>query len=183
MISLAPLSLIGPPLTQIKNAVKPAIRLSLLFHWPMDVINSIISAVAEQVFTDEMINHLADKVMAIKPDKPTSKLIFENQLSEVNLQIENLVNAVQMGIVSDTTKAHLAELEQRRSELEKRIKECSEDGFMPARDDVVEYIRRLREYSNMNDELKRVLVDVFVEEVMAEGEDVKICMKKWVDHK
>ena len=141
----------------------------------------IISAVAEQVFTDEMINHLADKVMAIKPDKPTSKLIFENQLSEVNLQIENLVNVVQMGIVSDTTKARLAELEQRRSELEKRIKECSEDGFMPARDQVVEYIRRLREYGNMNDELKRVLVDVFVDSVTVDGDIVNIKMNAMND--
>ena len=129
------------------------------------------------MFTDEMIDHLADKVMEIKPDKPTSKLIFENQLSEVNSQIENLVTAVQMGIVSDTTKAHLVELEQRKSELEKRIKECSDDGFMPTRDEAVEYIRRLREYSNMNDELKRVLVDVFVEMAKVEGENVDVIVK------
>lgn len=137
----------------------------------------IITAVAKMILTDEFIDRIADKVMEIKPDKPTSKLIFENQLAEVNTQIDNLVRAVQMGIVSDTTKAHLAELEQHKTELESRIGECSGDDFMPSREDVVEYIRRLREYENMNDELKRVMVDVFVEKAYISQDTVEISIK------
>ena len=129
---------------------------------------------AKAVLTDEMIDRLVDKVMEIKPDKPTSRLIFEKQLADVSAQIENLVNAVQMGIVSDTTRAHLAELEQQKAELERRIAECGGGDYTPERAAVVEYIRSLREYSNMNDEIKRVIVDVFVEGIYINKNSVNI---------
>ncbi len=52
--------------------------------------------------------------------------------------------------------------------------ECGGGDYTPERAAVVEYIRSLREYSNMNDEIKRVLVDVFVEGIYINKNSVNI---------
>ena len=47
--------------------------------------------------------------------------LYEQQLREADTAIGNLLNAIQQGILTRSTKARLEELENRRDELEAKL--------------------------------------------------------------
>lgn len=63
------------------------------------------------MLTDEMISEIADKIIALQGRENTAIPLLKDRLSEDNQRIDNLVNAMKMGIITKATKSHLSELE------------------------------------------------------------------------
>ena len=57
--------------------------------------------------------------MLFRSDLP----IYEKQLKETEVGITNMLNAIQMGILTSSTKERLEALEEQRKELQARIAE------------------------------------------------------------
>ena len=60
-------------------------------------------------------------VMELQGRDSLSLPAFEKQLSETNAAIDNLLNAIQQGILTKSTKERLEQLEASRDELEQKI--------------------------------------------------------------
>lgn len=78
----------------------------------------LLNEVMNTILTDEMISEIADKVIALQGRENTAISLLNERLSEVNQRIDNLVNAMEMGIVTKSTKEHLDELELDRERIE-----------------------------------------------------------------
>ena len=72
-------------------------------------------------YDDALIEQLADDVMKLQDSENTVVPVLKNQLAEVEKGIENLLNAIMMGICGESTKNKMAELEARKSELQIQI--------------------------------------------------------------
>ena len=79
--------------------------------------NLVIKRVMATIFDNECIDRLVKAVLKLQEQDNSVILVLENQLKEVEKGIENLVNAIQMGIISTSTKQRLDDLESQKNDL------------------------------------------------------------------
>ena len=72
---------------------------------------------------DASMNAIIAKVMELQNQESTDLPIYEKQLKETEVGITNMLNAIQMGILTSSTKGRLEALEEQRKELQARIAE------------------------------------------------------------
>ena len=76
---------------------------------------------------DASMNAIIAKVMELQNQESTDLTIYEKQLKETEVGITNMLNAIQMGILTSSTKERLEALEEQRKELQARSAEESSD--------------------------------------------------------
>ena len=72
---------------------------------------------------DDCIRSIVDAVMILQEQENTVLPLLEKQMKDIERGIENLLNAIQEGILTSSTKGRLEKLETQQKELEIRIAE------------------------------------------------------------
>lgn len=70
---------------------------------------------------DGFVNYLATKAFELQEKESSELPLLRKQLEETEKGIENMLNAIQAGILNDSTKKRLDNLEALKSELEASI--------------------------------------------------------------
>lgn len=90
---------------------------------------------------------------------------LQQQLRDCEKGIENVLNAIQMGIVTASTKERLEQLEQQREALKTSILQAQITRPQYDKKQIVQWISRFK-YGNINDKAyQREIIDVFVNSV------------------
>ena len=63
---------------------------------------------------DEEIDRIADAVVALQAKEDPTIPALNQQLSDCEKAIENMLNAIQMGILTESTKERLEQLEKQK---------------------------------------------------------------------
>ena len=105
--------------------------------------------------------------MVMKIQKEDNKEIpeYEKQLESAKRSIENMLNAMEMGVVTESAKQRLEELEQQKKNLEEQIAELSFKKPMLKPENIRNWLYRLRTLNPEKLEHRRVLVDTFVNKI------------------
>ena len=72
------------------------------------------------MFTEDMIDKIADKVMVLQDKEDTAIPLLKKELAETEKYIDNLIDAMQMGMLTKSTKQRLDELEARKEYWDKQ---------------------------------------------------------------
>ena len=99
-----------------KTCDKKAVRK----QWLEDLV---VNETMKLVEDDASMNAIIAKVMELQNQESTDLPIYEKQLKETEVGITNMLNAIQMGILTSSTKERLEALEEQRKELQARIAE------------------------------------------------------------
>lgn len=83
--------------------------------------NLIVKAVTDKIMDDELMDHLADALFALQLAEDTKIPQMKEQVAKVENEIENMLNAIQQGIILDSTKKRLADLEEQKKKLEIKL--------------------------------------------------------------
>ena len=83
--------------------------------------NLVIDYIRRIIFDDELIEMLADKVMEMQCVENTTLPLLKKQYAETQRSIDNLLNAIQQGILTPSTKQRMEDLERQKSELSVQI--------------------------------------------------------------
>ena len=75
----------------------------------------------QRVFQDELIAQIADKLVELQNTEDNTLPLLRKQLADTNRGIENMLNAIQQGILTSSTKERLEELEKLQEELKTSI--------------------------------------------------------------
>ena len=75
------------------------------------------------IMDDAMIDSIVSSVMELQNKENTNLPLYEKQLRETETGIQNMLNAIQAGILTSSTKERLEALETQKKELEARIAE------------------------------------------------------------
>jgi hypothetical protein len=70
-----------------------------------------------RVLRDEEIDRIANDLVAMQDREDTMLPVLRQQLADAEKGIENMLNAIQQGIITASTKARLEELEAQKSDL------------------------------------------------------------------
>lgn len=113
--------------------------------WIEDVV---VAELAKIVNSDEMITAIADRFMAWQAREQTDDVLIdlERNLSQVTSAIQNNLRLIDSGILTDSIKSHLVELEGQRVSLETGIAKHKLAGNAPKleRDTVLWFLTRFR---------------------------------------
>lgn len=128
----------------------------------------VVKFTVEKVLTDDNIELIATKTaeMLAKEVHNTSMLEeLQLNLKETNKKIKNIMSAIEQGIVTQSTKARLDELEQQHQSLETQIA-CEEIKKPILTKDRIKYWLQSFKDGNMNDiEYQRRVIDMLVNSV------------------
>ena len=81
----------------------------------------VILLIQKFIFDDVLLDRLADTLIAKLNAESSTLPILRKQLNEIEKGIDNLVNAIQAGILTASTKQRLEQLEAEKSELSVQI--------------------------------------------------------------
>lgn len=81
----------------------------------------VVEQTMKMVMDDKTIEAITAMVLDLQDKENTALPLYEQQLREVENAIQNLLNAIQMGILTKSTKSRLEELESNKEDLEIKI--------------------------------------------------------------
>jgi len=128
-------------------------------EWIEDLV---ISSTMQMVMDDAAIEAIVSMMMDLQNRENTNLPLYERQLQEVNAGIQNVLNAIQQGILTKSTKARLEELEAARDEIESRI--AGEKLATPklSAEFMTFWLQRFRKLDVAQLSHRKMLIDTFV---------------------
>ncbi len=118
-----------------------------------------IPIIVREMSRDEAIISM---VMDLQDRENTNLPLYEQQLHETETAIENLLNAIQQGILTKSTKARLEELETAKEEMEVKI--ANEKLAKPkiSAEFMTFWLHRFRKLDVTQKSHRKMLIDTFV---------------------
>ena len=102
---------------------------------------------------------------AMQEQEDTMTPVLKQQLQQCEMEIRNVMKAIRQGIITDTTKECLEELEEQRDSLKASIAQLALERRKFTKEEVVDWISRYKD-GNINDpDYRREIVDTFVNSV------------------
>ncbi len=87
-------------------------------QWIEDIV---VTETMKLIMDDKFVESAISFVMDLQERENTDLPLYEQQLYEANIAINNMLNAIQQGVFTKSTKERLEELEANKEEIEKRI--------------------------------------------------------------
>lgn len=137
----------------------------------------VINATIDMVLQDDVIEAISEnivKLLEYERENNEVLLALQVNMKDVEKQIKNVMNAIKQGIITESTKTTLMELESMKSDLELRI--AQEELVKPTLTKA-EIIFWLDQFKNgdLNDvEYQKRLIDVFVNSVFVYDDKIVI---------
>ena len=122
----------------------------------------VLRKTMEMVMDDKVIEAIVAMLMDLQDQENISLPLYEQQLKETETAIQNLLNAIQMGILTKSTKSRLEELEQTKEDLETKI--ACEKMAKPriTEEQMTFWLHRFRKLDVEKPEHQKMLIDTFV---------------------
>ena len=121
-----------------------------------------IKVVKQIIFNDKLLNNLADELIEYVNQESPLLPQLRKQLKDTEKGIDNILNAIQAGIFTPSTKERLESLEQQKEELKIRI--AQEEIIKPPidKDKILFWLHRFRKMDTTKLEHRKRLIDSFV---------------------
>ena len=119
----------------------------------------------QRVLQDELIAQIADKLVELQNTEDDTLPLLRKQLADTNHGIENMLNAIQQGILTSSTKGRLEELEKLRKDLKASILQAELERPKYSREDIIEWISRFKYGDPDSKEYQRQIIDIFLNSI------------------
>lgn len=83
--------------------------------------DAVLNVVVAALTNEDYINQLIDALLEFQESENTDLKLLQQQLSKINKKIDNMLNAIEQGIITDSTKQRLQELESKKKDIEIQI--------------------------------------------------------------
>ena len=103
-----------------------------------------VIATIERVLRDDEIDRIADAIIDLQNREDTTPPALRQQLKDCEQGIENMLNAIQMVILTPSTKTRLEELESQRESLKVSILQAELEKPKYTKEQIVSWINRFK---------------------------------------
>ena len=131
-----------------------------------------MTEIANMLLDDNMIERIIESVMNLQDRENVALPVLQNQLDETIKGIDNMLDAIQKGIFTSSTKERLEKLEESKKELEIQI--LQEELFQPwlAPEKIRFWLYKFREGDFQNQDHRQRLVDSFVNAIYLDDDKI-----------
>jgi DNA invertase Pin-like site-specific DNA recombinase len=131
-------------------------------HW---IEETVVKLTVSKVLTDEIIDRIADAILVMQEQGDTMTPVLKQQLLQCEAEIRNVMKAIRQGIITETTKECLEELETQRESLKASIIQLQLERRKFTKDEIVAWISKYK-YGDINDrDYQKEIIDTFVNSV------------------
>ena len=134
----------------------------------------VVNATMKMLQDDQTIDAIVEMVMQLQDQENTTLPLLEKQLKETETGIQNMLNAIQAGILTSSTKERLEALEAQKKELEVRITEENLAKPKLSPDFVRFWLTRFRKLDLSQKEQRQALIDTFINAIYLYDEKMLI---------
>lgn len=122
---------------------------------------------------DELIERIADKAMEIQASERSDGILdaLKAELFEAQKSLDNLMSAIESGVVTKTTKKRLEELEATVEDLEFEIQKEKAEKPKLERDVIIFLLDQLRDGDLSDVEYRKRLINTFVHKIFLYDDD------------
>lgn len=106
----------------------------------------VVNYTMKAIMNDEVMERLIDTLMELQKKESTDLPLLKKQLAETEKGINNMLNAIQAGIFTPSTKQRLDELEETKSQLEVSILQEEMHKPLLTREQIAFFIYRFRKF-------------------------------------
>ena len=125
----------------------------------------VVDTAIKVIFSDEIIEQLIDFVMDAQQKENTRLPVLKDQLRDTEKRLANLLEAIEQGILTPTTKQRLDELEARKEALNTSILEEELKKPVLTREWMRFWFEKFRKGDVGSTEHQRQIIDTFVNSV------------------
>lgn len=141
---------------------------------------AVIRAVKDLILDDETIDWILERYKEFMSTLRGQSTVtaLEAELADTDKAIDNLMRAIEMGIITDTTKSRMMELEERKKDLAARIrieKRLTQEIDL---DKLRFTIERMRDKNIDSREYQRELINTFIKAVYVFDDRLKLILNR-----
>ena len=114
------------------------------------------------VLQDAEIQRIAKLLMEIQEREDTALPLLRRELEETDKGLRNIADAIQQGIITNTTKQRLEELEALKSEIEIKILQTELQKNVLTEEKIIFWISQFKGGNIADKAYQRAIIDVFV---------------------
>ena len=140
-------------------------------QWLEDLV---VNQTMQLVRDDAAMESIIAKVMELQDRENTNLPLYEKQLRDAESGIQNMLNAIQAGILTSSTKERLEQLEETKRELEARIAEEKLAKPKVTEDFIRFWLLRFRKLDMSLKDQRQALVDTFINSIYLYDDKVLI---------
>jgi len=134
-------------------------RKSIKKHW---IERAAVLLTVKKMLQDAEIERIADAIVALQEKEDITLPAMRQQLQECEKAIENMLNAIQQGILTASTKERLEQLESQREDLKVGILQAQMQRPRYTKEQIISWIGRFK-YGNADDpEYQKQIIDTFI---------------------
>ena len=140
-------------------------------QWLEDLV---VNQTMQLVRNDAAMESIIAKVMELQDRESTNLPLYEKQLRDAESGIQNMLNAIQAGILTSSTKERLEQLEETKRELEARIAEEKLAKPKVTEEFIRFWLLRFRKLDMSLKDQRQALVDTFINSIYLYDDKVLI---------
>ena len=144
-----------------------------------EYIEDIVVKIAREILTDKSIDKIANNVyMQVEKEKDNSEIKkLQKKLKENEKQKDNLMNSLRICDIDNIRKTifdEIKKVEDERNEIENQILICNSQYLNITVEEIVFFLRKMRE-GNINDiRYKKMLINVLINKVYLYDDNITI---------
>ncbi len=134
------------------------------YHRRDRVEYQIAESIMNRICTDSFVEKITDMYMEYqkKFSIDTELQMLTDQHTDNDRALQNLLRAIEQGVITQTTAARIQELEAAQRELKGKIAVLKTNNTTATRDDVMAYMRHFRGFDINQPEVRQQLFDTFL---------------------
>ena len=122
----------------------------------------VVQDTVDYVLQENEIQRIAQMLMALQEREDTALPLLRRELDGTEKGLKNIADAIQQGIITNTTKQRLEKLEALKSELEIKILQTELQKNILTEEKIVFWIGRFKGGDTTNKAYQRAIIDIFV---------------------
>ena len=136
----------------------------------------VVKAALDYVLRPDVMEWIADAVMEYQEREAASAQLaaLTAELEENQKATDNVMKAIEAGIITSTTKQRLLDLEAKSQDLKRAIEQEKLSHVRLERDQVLFWLDRFRGGSLQSQEFRRKVIDAFVSVVYLSDDHLRI---------
>ncbi|MGN0808126.1 MAG: recombinase family protein, partial [Candidatus Coproplasma sp.] len=127
--------------------------------------NTVIKAIVDKIMDDKLMEELSFRLYDLQQQESITLNALQEQLAETEIAIDNMLDAIQKGIILDSTKKRLADLEERQKALQIEITQEQIKRPTLTREQILFGLTKFRKLDLSTQEGKQRLIDGFVNRI------------------
>ena len=135
----------------------------------------VVNAIIDTFATNDLIITIAKRIIEVRNKRLENDSVLNllnNDISKINNKITNILTAIDSGIFTPSTKAHLEELEKQKGELEgKLLIEKTKVNLIITEDDIITHLKTALKKK------PKQMIDMLVKEIKLYNDKIEIYFK------